>query len=189
MHGSSGWIRLFGNSWPMTTSWQSGPRVIASTRGTSPPGCIGASNRSRRCTGSSSPSTPPCRGPTGRVPKRRLAYWVFTDEENERIPNFTPRQRFRRQTGVRPGHPATAGAQRRVRVLPPPAAGWLPGAYVAPGDGSETDSPACRSLSRRHLESRVRGRAILCMPLISNDMESCRPHFSFDSLPFQDPDS
>ena len=25
--------------------------------------------------------------------KRRLAYWVFTDEENERIPNFyTPRQ-------------------------------------------------------------------------------------------------
>ena len=61
----------------------------------------------------------------------------ITDEENERIPNFyTPVNDFvdrLESARVIRQLPAPRG---ECEVLPPPAAGWLPGAYVAPGDGS-----------------------------------------------------
>ena len=71
-------------------------------------------------------------------PKKRLAYWVFTDEENERIPNFyLPVNDFIERlesTRVIRQLPAPRG---ECEVLPPPAAGWLPGAYVDPGNGPD----------------------------------------------------
>lgn len=69
-------------------------------------------------------------------PKRRLAYWVFTDDENDRIPNFyTPVNDFvdrLESARVIRQLPAPRG---ECEVLPPPAAGLLPGAHVDPGNG------------------------------------------------------
>lgn len=79
--------------------------------------------------------------------KRRLAYWVFTDEENERIPNFyTPVNDFvdrLESARVIRQLPAPKG---ECEVLPPPATGWLPSAHVDPGDG-----PGVRSSPRAAL--------------------------------------
>lgn len=73
--------------------------------------------------------------------KRRLAYWVFTDEENERIPNFyTPVNEFiyrLESARVVRQLPAPRG---EYEVLPPPAAGWLQAAYVSQGDSSGSRS-------------------------------------------------
>ena len=75
--------------------------------------------------------------------KRRLAYWVFTDEENDRIPNFyTPVNDFvdrLEAARVIRKLPAPTG---ECEVLPPPTAGWLPGAYVDAGRGSGGRPPA-----------------------------------------------
>ncbi|WP_338334973.1 hypothetical protein [Xanthomonas euvesicatoria] len=69
--------------------------------------------------------------------KRRLAYWVFTDEENERIPNFyTPVNDFvdrLESARVIRQLPAPRG---ECEVLPPPTGGWHPVAYVDPGNDS-----------------------------------------------------
>ena len=66
--------------------------------------------------------------------KRRLSYWVFTEEENARIPNFyTPINDFidRLEAARVVGHlPAPIG---ECEVLAPPAAGWLPVAAVDAG--------------------------------------------------------
>ncbi|MEN1944456.1 competence protein CoiA family protein [Luteimonas sp. MJ293] len=71
--------------------------------------------------------------------KRRLAYWVFTDEENDRIPNFySPVNDFidrLESARVIRKLPAPKG---ECEVLPPPTVGWLPGAYVDPAGG-----PSC----------------------------------------------
>jgi hypothetical protein len=66
--------------------------------------------------------------------QRRLAYWVFTDEENERIPNFYDPindfiQRLEAARVIR--HlPAPIG---ECEVLPPPATGFAPVAVVGMG--------------------------------------------------------
>ena len=63
--------------------------------------------------------------------KRRLDYWVFTDEENDRIPNFYVPvndliSRLEASRVIR--HlPAPIG---EYEVLPPPAGGWHPVAFV-----------------------------------------------------------
>jgi hypothetical protein len=66
--------------------------------------------------------------------KRRLDYWVFTEEENARIPNFyAPINDFidRLEAARVVRHlPAPIG---ECEVLAPPAAGWLPVAAVAAG--------------------------------------------------------
>ena len=69
-----------------------------------------------------------------------LAIYLKSDPERfktERIPNFyTPVNDFvdrLESARVIRQLPAPKG---ECEVLPPPAAGWLPGAYVAPGDGS-----------------------------------------------------
>jgi hypothetical protein len=63
--------------------------------------------------------------------KRRLAYWVFTDEENGRIPDFYfPINDFiGRLEAARliRSLPAPIG---ECEVLPPPTAGWHPAAFV-----------------------------------------------------------
>lgn len=67
-------------------------------------------------------------------PKRRLAYWVFTDEENDRIPNFyTPVNDFidrLESARVIRQLPAPKG---ECEVLPPPSSGFTPAAAVAMG--------------------------------------------------------
>lgn len=76
--------------------------------------------------------------------KRRLAYWVFTDEENERIPNFyTPVNDFVDRLEAARVIRKLPAPKGECEILPPPAAGWLPGAYVDPGNG-----PGSRPLSR-----------------------------------------
>lgn len=64
--------------------------------------------------------------------KRRLNYWVFTDEENARIPNFySPINEFmERLEAARliKFLPAPIG---ECEVLPPPTAGWYPVAVVS----------------------------------------------------------
>lgn len=66
--------------------------------------------------------------------KRRLAYWVFTDEENDRIPNFyTPVNDFidrLESARVIRRLPAPIG---ECEVLPPPPSGFTPAAAVALG--------------------------------------------------------
>jgi hypothetical protein len=63
--------------------------------------------------------------------KRRLAYWVFTDEENDRIPDFySPINDFiGRLEAARliRSLPAPIG---ECEVFPPPTAGWHPAAFV-----------------------------------------------------------
>lgn len=65
--------------------------------------------------------------------QRRLHYWVFTDDENARIPNFyVPINDFidRLEASRLIRHlPAPIG---ECEVLPPPAAGWHPVAFVDP---------------------------------------------------------
>ena len=66
--------------------------------------------------------------------QRRLAYWVFTDEENERIPNlYEPINDFIQRleaARVIPHQPAPIG---ECEVLPPPATGFAPVAVVGMG--------------------------------------------------------
>lgn len=73
--------------------------------------------------------------------KRRLAYWVFTDEENARIPNFySPINDFvgrLESARVIRQLPAPKG---ECEVLPPPATGWLPVASLGLGNGSGSSS-------------------------------------------------
>lgn len=67
--------------------------------------------------------------------KRRLAYWVFTDEENERIPNFyAPVNEFVDRLESARVIRKLPSPKGECEILPPPAAGWLPGAYVDPGN-------------------------------------------------------
>ena len=75
--------------------------------------------------------------------KRRLAYWVFTDEENDRIPNFySPvNELVDRLESARVIRQLQA-PRGECEVLPPPTAGWLPGAYVDAGRGSGGRPPA-----------------------------------------------
>lgn len=71
-------------------------------------------------------------------PQRRLAYWVFTDEENSRIPNFyVPINDFIDRLGSVPVIRQLPAPIGECEVLPPPSAGFLPGAYVAIGKGPE----------------------------------------------------
>lgn len=78
--------------------------------------------------------------------QRRLDYWVFTDEENNRIPNFyAPINDFiDRLEGARVIRhlPAPIG---ECEVLPPPTAGWLTAAVVDAGPSSNRAPihPAC----------------------------------------------
>lgn len=71
--------------------------------------------------------------------KRRLAYWVFTNEENDRIPNFyTPVNDFidRLESARVIRHlPAPIG---ECEVLPPPRSGFAPAAAVAMGPFAPT---------------------------------------------------
>jgi hypothetical protein len=70
--------------------------------------------------------------------KRRLDYWVFTDEENDRIPNFyAPINDFMDRLESARLIRRLAAPVGECEVLPPPAAGWHPvavaGAGKAPG--------------------------------------------------------
>ncbi|WP_254200731.1 hypothetical protein [Lysobacter sp. MMG2] len=67
------------------------------------------------------------------ISKHRLAYWVFTDEENDRIPNFyTPINDFMDRLESARLIRRLAAPVGECEVLPPPAAGW-PVAVVGAG--------------------------------------------------------
>lgn len=72
--------------------------------------------------------------------KRRLDYWVFTDEENNRIPNFyAPINEFVDRLEAARLIRRLAAPIGECEVLPPPAVCWHPAAVVAAGSAPSGD--------------------------------------------------